>query len=409
MSLHLQVVTNSEMGEFRTCRMRWWLKYDEGLRAPLGAPAMTWGNCVHAGCETGYQAAYRGNPNRGDLSAAIEGAGEGVERYHQEFEDRVEAAVDAGLCSEDVAHERIADGVRMRVLAHWAVPNFFRATEEDLESLVPMAFEMSFEVPVSRADGKGGALRHAGKIDGIWWDPRHKQIILDDHKTLGGSSTVGALEKRLLLDPQMSGYQHAVRWLVRHGKLGLLDGTQLGPTAWRQTGRSRYNAIRRSLPSQPKVNKAKAKKDDEAGQRLVALEKQTGEPQGLVSVAAIDTTAEVYRAALEAQEQQRGLAVTDAQRDVLEGLERRERSGNAYFARYEFWRSLEDLELWRREFWTEAALMRRTQRETRYRTRNPGACTMANSLPCSHQAVCLDDGPETRALYRRAEKRHEEV
>lgn len=409
-----QAVTNSEMGTFRTCPRRWGFEYVDGLRPKLAAKVLTWGNTIHAGIEAGYLSQYESMKAQmwpTPLSERAQhfhrlpaGADMGVRRYHKDYLRQLDEAVQDGM-PDEVAHERREDAAKLLNIALWAVEHFFEATKDDLVKLVPLGFEVPFSVPVPDNSGRNNGLYLEGMIDAVWWDPEMQRIIVDDHKTV--NELVGTTEKRIALDPQMSGYLHAASYLARTGQLKPMDGSELPKDAGDKVGACRYNCIRRAMPSEPHINKVR--KNDGAYNvtaELAEIEKESGKPQGLVSAAQIDTTVEIYREAINVQGSQRMLPHTDKQRELLERLRLQ---GDRYFARFEFWRNAQEREDWRREVWIEAKRMRAAERLPVLRTRNAGACTAAHSMPCTYRAVCLDDAPETRALYRIADKRHEEV
>lgn len=408
-----QTVTNSEMGTFRTCPRKWGFEYAELLRPKLPSRVLTWGNCIHAGLEAGYWGAFSDKGRTLRLARAIECAKRGVCEHYHEYRGLLNQAVDDGM-PEEIAEEHFRDADNMLDVAVWATEHFFKATQGDLEKLVLLGVEVPFTVPMPDTKGRPTGLMLSGKIDAIWWDPEMARIMVDDHKTV--DELVGTTEKRIALDPQMSGYLHAAEYLVRTGQLKPLDGSTLPLDRLSMAGACRYNCIRRSFPKTPKVNKV-TKNDGSikavgrdpwpaVTEGLKELEAERGNPLGLVSTAAIDTTAEIYGEALERQQHERYLPITDKQNELYDRLKAQ---GDRYFARFEFWRNAQEREDWRREVWIEAKRMRDAERLPVLRTRNAGACSMAGSMPCAYRPVCLDDEPETRALYRVAEKRHEEV
>ena len=404
--MRVQEITNSEMGTFRMCRKRHGFEYVDMLRPKLPGRQLTWGNCIHAGCESGYRAAYQlGVSIAGRLDHALVAGAEGVRDFHAVYVTGLDGLVREGHIGDEEAQEHFDDAAKMLDVALWAVDHFFRATQEDLETLVLLGAEVSMHEPMVNKAGRVMNVRLAGVADTVWWDPQDRSIIVDDHKTV--DELVGTTEKRIALDPQMSGYMHGVQRMVRAGKLRPLDGSELPEGAADRIGRCRYNCIRRSRPKQPKVNKVR--KNDGAHEQtaiLATLEVGGLSSQGLVSTAAIDTTAEIYDAALAQQTEERGLPMTEKQGDLLVKLRDQ---GDRYFARFEFWRNAAEREEWRRETIAEARLMRMVERDPSLRTRNTGACSRPGSPPCAFRAVCINDQPETRALYRIATKRHEEV
>lgn len=427
-----QEISNSEMGCFRTCRKRHGFEYVQLLRPKLKAKILTWGNTIHAGIEDGYKAAFPQGEGvaalepEHRLDAALEGGDAGVRAYHAKYLVELDNAVRDGLLGDEDAHQRFEDAADLLRVALWAVPHFFESTAEDLERLVPIGFELAFRVPIYNAVGVPGRLYGKGVIDGLWWDPEMERIIVDDHKTV--DDLVGTTEKRIALDPQMSGYMHAAqhnirkgiwtpRWGVRAKQVRVGEDMGWDAEALADSlGACRYNVIRRQAPKFPKINKI-AKNDGpeqapagkpwpEVTAGLRELENQHDRPLGLVSTAAIDTTADIYQAALDLQVTQRHLLISEKQAALLSRLHGQ---GDRYFGRLEFWRNADEREEWRKEVWIEAKLMREAERNPALQTRNPGACTTAASMPCAYRPVCLEDVPETRAIYRQATMKHEEV
>lgn len=413
-----QNLTNSEWSTWRTCPKRHGFEYIDLLRPKVRAVILTWGNVIHSGLESGYKAAFDtsfplDSNEMSRLERALEGGELGVRSAHEIYLAELDGAVGDGM-PEEVAQERYEDAEKLLAVGLWAVPHFFKATANDLNKLVPLGFEVPFAAPVPDKLGRPTGLVLKGVIDALWWDPEMQRIQVDDHKTV--DELVGTTEKRIALDPQMSGYLHGASHLVRLGQVTPMDGSLLPEDAWETTGACRYNCIRRSHPKQPGVNKVKKNDGPVEAEKGAAwpditatlrdLEKQHEMPLGLVSAAAIDTTREIYTEALTKQVSERHLPITPEQQARLAHLEGQ---GDRYFARFEFWRNAQEREEWRREAWIDARRMREAERLPELRTRNPGACTAAGSMQCAFRAVCLDDEPETRALYRIAEKRHEEV
>ena len=345
---------------------------------------LRWGIVFHVGLEAGYRAviAHRamGTPVESAKLGAVEAIGLACVA---ERANLAQALLDGALRSEE-ADERFADVDELQRCATWACMHFFDCTASDFDRLVLLAVEWPFKVPVMNKGGRPSATWLTGKVDVVWWDPASRQILVDDHKTTDGDAAGTGIERRIMLDPQMSGYVQAVRYAARHQGLQPMDGSQVHPDELVRGARGwcRYNMVRRSAPKEPGVNK-----------------------NGEVSVAACDTTAVIYSYALDAQVQ-RGIPVNAKQ---LEMVARLEAQRDKYFSRQEFARSDEDEDVWREEVFADARMMRAARRDARMRTRNASACTMANSMPCAYTKLCLQDAPETRALFRLAETQHEEV
>ena len=410
---HLQVITNSEVEDFRKCRAFWGYRYPEGLRATEEAAPLSYGDLYHKGAAAGWRMAWANDvaaPDR--LLRAGKGAWAAVEL---EFQTRVEAL---RVRASEHLEEQLGEQEEQRDTARWALAHYLEVRQLDLQK-VPLAIEAPFQVPIPNAAGQAAILRQEGVLDLLLWDPDSGLLQLQDHKTTGDN--LSTVLPKLPLNTQMSGYVLAVRRMIRNWDRGLLDTTT--PAArlaasndWSRISSARVGAIafnvsRRAVPNEPKVNllklTAKAAALDTPIARLVRLQENDKIPRGEVSVAACDTTARVYRAALEEQEIGRCQPITDKQREFLAALERQ---GDRWFQHLEFYRGEEELERWRQEMWTEAKLMREAERDPRLRTRNPHACTGPASPKCVYAAVCLNPSdPVARAEFRTATARHEEV
>jgi hypothetical protein len=165
------------------------------------------------------------------------------------------------------------------------------------------------------------------------------------------------------------------------------------------------------MPEEPKINLLRLPKAQAALHTPIAdllrAQEADGVPRGEVSAAAIDTTFEVYQAALEAQVRGRFQDITDKQNARLTELSARP---DTYLAQLEFYRGPEELERWRREMWVESRLMRLSETDPSMRTRNPAACSLPQSPRCVYAGLCQDPtNPVARAEFRVAESRHEEV
>lgn len=377
------VVSNSERATFLQCRKRWWFEYVELLRPIVVARLLTWGRVFHGGAEAGYRAAYTGPRDR--MRRACEAAAEAIALLAEVTRGGLLQAHRDGHLSADEYEARLEDTMEMAKVGSWAIPHMFERTVMDFERLVPLAFEAPILAPVLNAKGRPGALWNEGQVDAVWWDRATEQVLVDDLKTQDGDAANPTVERRIQLDPQMTGYIEGVRHKARTGQLVALDGTDidqrklmLGVRGW-----CRYNVVRRSYPHEPSVNK-----------------------DGTVSVAKIDTTGEVYAMALAEQEVTRHIPITEKQRELLLRL------GNQvdrYFSRHEFARNAHDVAEWRSDLWSDSKLMRDAIRNPKLATRNPGACTPANALPCVYRRPCLRDEPETREAFRVASDKHEEI
>lgn len=413
----LHVFTNSEVETWRTCRARWGFTYAELMRPVVRPAPLSFGSLAHAGTAAGWRAAWDRPEDSVDnralraIPAAFEAIAAAAERSRLEL---------AGL-DQTAREEAEAELVERRDVAQWVVMHYFDVRRDDLR-LVPLLVEAPFEVAVPTNAGVPGYLRHAGVLDLALWDREQATVALLDHKT----SAYGAdtLARKLPLDTQMTGYLRALRDLLEDYHpdsepwLGAPLGARQAAGPFFQevrragTGLLLFNVLRRAKPHTPAVNKlalpAAVKKLETAPLAILWREQEAdGVPRGEVSAAAIDTTAKVYRQALQEQELARHQPITDKQRARLAQLEQR---GETYVEGLEFYRGASELERWRREMWVEARQMRAAERDPLLRTRNPSACSSPSSPRCVYAPVCLaPDSPEARAEFRVASSRHEEV
>lgn len=390
--LPLLVETNSEQQTFRDCRYKWLLSYERGLRPKVTIRAFAFGRAAHAGLEAGYRCV--GTVPRDQLFAtAVAAADRAVTASLSEWIASVEehAAADFDIARFYEEAREVADTVR------WIVGFWFRQYAADLARLVPIAIEAPFNVPMLDARGRVvPQLRQAGVWDLVAYDPDHGDVVLFDHKTTSSETT--GLDIKAELDPQMAGYLYALAQELRHNPARFVPVIEAqlehnpaaaealsvitDPARRPVIGRIGYNVLRKKRPSQPKINK-----------------------DGTVSVAAIDTLAEIYEAALAAQVAHWKPVKTE-QAELLERLEAK--GPAAYVSRREFWRTREEVERWRAGVVAQAGDMRAAMRDAKAAYRNPGHCSHAWSMPCAYRSICLDESPELMAHYI-VQPRHVEV
>lgn len=381
MTQHLHVLTNSELEAFRACPQLWGFRYVERLRPRVEASALALGRCLHAGLAAGYRAWPDGPETT--LQAAQAGAREALRAWQADV-------LRAGRIEAERLDQMAKEAEETERLAEFMVDNFFcEMAAEDHGDLIPILVEQPFEVATEDVMGRDTAVRLAGVMDLVSFSLRYGDVVLDEHKTSVGVPQ--DMDRRLEMDSQTTGYVYALSRLARYGERR--DGKRVFPIAdalaraagryeshtrerlldearrWQRpqttgVGRVRFNVLRKKIPTQPNVNQ-----------------------DGKVSTAAIDTLPEIYRAALAAQEGDRGIAITEKQTALLERLEAK---GNTFCGRREYHRTAAELERWLHEVRTDAARIRSAGRQPSERTRNPGHCTMPWSMPCRYRSVCLD-------------------
>jgi hypothetical protein len=421
---HLQIITNSEVEDFRRCHAYWGFRYPEGLRPLEEVPSKGFGSLYHQGAASGWRAAWceqelsiESRRERA-IAASVETVGKAVAANREEV-------AKAWTGEQDALDELVAELDEHREIAFWALPNYFTRQASDLR-MVPVAIEAPFDVPIPDVRGLPHVLRQQGVLDLVLWDRDAGLVFVQDHKTSGYG--VDTMAKRLPLDTQMSGYIRAVDWVTRRiANTGLISvwssfttpaadelvRNHAADVASAGMGPIMINFARRARPARPKVNKFSLPAKMRAlpsNAHLTALydaQEADGIARGEVSVALLDTTAEVYSEALLTQVTERHQPITDKQREFLESLRGKP---DTFFQQLEFYRGPEELERWRQEMWVEAARIRAATKDPKLRTRNPHACAGPTSPKCVYAEVCMSpDSPEARARFRVATDRHEEV
>lgn len=373
----LTVVTTSEIQSFRDCPNKHHFAYRERLRPLVTGKALAIGDIFHQGMKRGLLAGW----------ANIDGLSVDDRLARQ----LVEAVVDVDTkcfewVSNVVEHDPNADYAALEAFAtdtadmiKFMLTNYFTLAKRDLSTLVLVETERAFAVRVRDAIGRKARVEFHGVRDAVFYDPTYNALELHEHKTV--SNMPDDIGKRAEMDPQTAGYLYALVEERNAGTLKFMDGTPVPQDAI--LGRVAYNAVRKKKPSTPKVNK-----------------------DGSVSVAAIDTTAELYMAALDEQQHQRKIPVSDKQLAKLKELGARV---NPYFGRHEYQKTRAEIERWRSDTMVDAARIRAADNDPAKRTRNPGNCNMPWSMSCSYRSVCIDDTPETRAGFRVLTDAHPEV
>jgi len=373
----LTVVTTSEVQTFRDCPQKHDFAYRQRLRPKVTGKALAIGDIFHRGMSAGLLAGWKG----------VDGltADQRLARQHAASTADVDARVFAWI-QEVVEHDPNADYAGLQAFADDAgamikfmLANYFELSRRDLVSLILVEAERPFAVRVRDAIGRKTRVEFRGVRDAVFYDPTYNALELHEHKTV--SNMPDDIGKRAEMDPQTSGYVYSLIEERAAGLLRFLDGTPVPSNAI--LGRIAYNAVRKKRPSTPKVNK-----------------------DGSVSVAAIDTTAEIYMAALDEQQHARKIPVTEKQLEVMRGLAARV---NPYFGRHEYQKTRAEIDRWRNDTMVDAARIRLADNNPATRTRNPGNCNMPWSMACSYRTVCLDDTPETRASFRVLDHAHPEV
>ena len=255
------VLTHSELTMLRNCAWKHHLKYELSLD-PAGGEDRTGPRSVGALIHLGIGAVYRTiqqlqlvklKPNTQLLHAAVRNTlREAVEKA------RAETTMFVG---EDAERARIEDAEEQEVavkcldlfVEHIALPG--------LERYDVIGVEVPFKVPILTQAGIRSGDELEGVIDLVLRDRSLGTIVCGEHKST--SSDASTYEMMLNTDPQIPLYIYALRQMF-------------GPELVK--GAVVLNVVRKSYPQQPKTNN-----------------------DGTVSVAACDTTRDVYAAALQMQ------------------------------------------------------------------------------------------------------------
>lgn len=384
-------ITHSELNAFRTCRRRWWFRYEQGLRPKRKARALAVGSCVHEGVAEMYRVikVLQGNYSTTNMARADQLANAAHTAMHRKLREYTAELVEAmkhATYPEDI-EKLIEESEAMTREAESSVMRFVEAFgEEDARRYVVVAVEHPFEVVLRDARGLDlSRITSAGVKDLVLYDPEVKDYVLGEHKTTKGDAMNADL--RLDLDPQTMGYVYALREQLRHG--GFPD---IGTIAEPRVGRVFYNVVRKGGPKPPKINK-----------------------DGTVSVAKCETTRAIYEEALLAQPEpswakknpQRWNDLRVKQRQFAESLPDETR----YVARHEKFHTPRTIEEWRNETHADARVVRWTthKRDPLPLTRNTNACNLPWQPRCAYRDICIDDSEERREMFDVADSRHTEV
>lgn len=337
------MLTWSEFSAFQACQQRWLYRYPQQL-SPLeehdGGRLL--GTAYHAGVE----AIEKGASVEAAQVAAIAAMSPSIE-------DLIEP-------TDEEAEERAT--------LEWMVRHYAEATQEERANFVPVAAEQVFTVHVPRVDGTRGPLVITGRIDRVYFDAAHDDIVIVDHKTIDRDFI--AQERRAETSGQITMYMLALRAITQ------------GPIARSVPRRAVHYVMRRARPRKPKINK-----------------------DGSVSVATCDTDLETWDAALAAMPQDK---ITDKHLAIRGDIAAQ---GDRFFRRIPTYRTEWEIDRFARELYAQAAQMREIERRPEKAVRNTSHC-YAYGRRCEYWTLCTARpgvDVDVSALYRRREHRHEEL
>jgi hypothetical protein len=393
----LQLLSSSQLQTGRNCPARWGYKYVDGLEARVDSVAKIRGKGLHRGLAAGYEA-WRDSQTQklsaGDaLLFILDGALTEVAKAHKEVLAELDGRKEV---PEEIRDEVLTRLIKTHDVDSWAVKHLFETiVPRDYERKVPLLIEHSFDVPVFDARGRARHLRWRGALDLVMYDRRSRIIELHESKTVGTNAGSEEHLRRIEGDPQTTSYVYALRYLQK------TEPVLFGSYATAPIGTVVVDVLRRKKPAEPKV----------LADGTVSTDQR------------IDTLPEVYRAALERQEEtpeylitalsaigqaERENKVTKAKVDRLkkaddrwEGtqvkqqalLEQLSERGDRFIASHEHFVTEDACERWRSEVWIEAERLRRLEVDPRARTRNLGYCT-SPGRGCSFRTLCYSGGDE---------------
>jgi len=367
-------VSHSQLSTFTTCSQKWAFRYLDGLRPRgLSSDPLRRGTLYHEGMNAAYMDWMR-------PGATI---------------DRVVSAGAARVVEYGREHNAEHDDESIDLVCAMVRRSMQHILDAEFGRLVPVASELEFSLAIRGIRG----IKMNGFIDAVMFSLTENVLFINEHKQT--SNRVESVERRVAFDPQISTYVDALRAMLDSGRLsaalwphGVEDArnVRVGPVV--------YNVARAAKPRVPRVLN-----------------------DGTVSVAAIDTTPQMYQRALSAQKvpdwltkfsdgpkaekaRQRWEALLEKQQLRLELLEN---NAGSYFARFEVYRSDNVMNEWRTDMVRTVRRLRRARRTLEVE-RSPSACAMPWSMKCEYSDLCLDRSDEhlRKALFSTQEERDAE-
>lgn len=400
-------LTNSELGVLRACAWKHHLRYERMLEPAGGQDTsgpLNVGTLMHHGIAEVYKTFQRMQlvgikPSLDQLRAVVRKAlDEKVAEHNKdvslfEGEEADEAAVEQERDIEE------AEKCLALFVENIALPRF--------ERYAVVGVEVPFRVPLLTMAGRRSGDWLEGVMDAVFFDRSLQLIKLGEHKSTRGDAHV--LDLQFAASPQAPLYTYALRNL-------------LGPKLVR--GGVVLNAIRKSYPREPDINK-----------------------DGTVSVAACDTTQDIYRAALDRQEKPDWLTkaedalhelnatgpyegkspsidpkkVAKAQSKLKDQADRwstlQQKQENRlsalpgierFVAQHEYVVPQEQVDRAQLDAWNGARVIRLFRRGVLTPWRNGQQCHAYNRL-CSYHSACVENVVEPGDLLVKREHRHNEV
>lgn len=380
----LQVLTNSEIEAFDNCPAMHGYGYHELLRPKLTPYRLSRGTIGHAGIAAGWRAASTDEthwlPALERVELAKRGACQAIDGAVAKVQSEIRKNVEL-----EGANELLDQADESGRICRFVCDRYFELRKDELDCAryALLAVEAPFEILLRNERGNATKVQYSGVVDLVLLDLDANSIRIEDHKFPEKPGI--SYEKKLPLSTQLTGYVYAVRELAKlrsHPFWSLYKGqTELWSA---QVGAIGYNLLKAKLPAQPSINQ-----------------------NGMVSVAKLDTTPEIYADALFEQKCSRDLEISQKQREFLDAL----RAKPPWITKLEFYRGEDEIQRWLAETRVKAAQIRETERRPELRVRRSGYCTGMAAPRCAFDSVCMDPTSQhTRdAFYRVATSRHEEI
>lgn len=381
----LIVLSNSELNVLRACAWKHHLKFElqlDPVGGRDGAGPLNVGTLTHAGIAAVYRALQK-SQRAGDATPTKDWLRVVVEHELATHAKAAREMLDM-FGGGDADEERAAQEEDIKTAAnalelfveHIALPRYDRYRV--------LAVEMPFRVPLVTNTPNRRALRFGdeleGVIDVVLLDTELRRILPGEHKST--VSDAHSYDLMLSTDSQVPLYVYALRRIFGESVSGAVM----------------LNVIRKSVPREPSINK-----------------------DGTVSIAAVDTTRDVYQRALDAQvvpewaygEKPNKEGRTGAQRwaelqakqarrrDTLAGIER-------FVCQHEEQIGDDQVTRAARDAWNGARLIRLFRRGAITPWRNGGHCNDYGRL-CPYHAACTTDVTTEGELLIGREHRHPEV
>lgn len=388
------VVSQGELSVIRTCGWKHHLKYTLQLEPAESAyqQPLEVGDMVHGGVAEAYREVQRQQLSLGstrglDKQAVLDA----VSRYIDERVRRIREASGFSMFS-DADSDSAAESTEQEAKA--AVGLFIdHVLWRDIERYVVVAIELPFRVPLMDKHGRRVGDQLEGVIDLVLYDIHVGKLVLGEHKTT--RSDAFTYDFRIEVDPQIPLYLFAMSRMFDERDV---------------SGAIHLNVVRKTAPKRPAVNK-----------------------DGTVSTAAVDTTRDMYQAALleqtteptylAAARQNHAEKQTKASAERLETNEAKWRETqqrqadvlaslggiDKFASRHSATIPQHLVRRYTVDAWSGARMLRHIARGDFDPMRNGHSCNSRAAGKCSYRDACVDDVVAPGELLKKRAHRHGEV